>query len=328
MLLVVHPRDQYWVQSFLVSPLKVWMLGQRSSAVLQMIHSSEEWVMYHTYVLQIRWILAGKRTGQRGTSWGSSRGNAKSCKLGRNDPMHQYMLEVHWIKNSSAERDTGILGLQVAHKPAITLTSKSAIRVLGCTKHLCQYWGNISGMPCPVLVSPCTSEMWTSRNNPSTGWQGWWGNRNTSPIRKGWKRWDSLVRRSLINVCKYLTGGRQEEGPRFFPPYWQDKRKWAQIKICFITCLGFILPVGLNPLPQCWSGCHRMLFSPLVTSRHINQWPTHVSTQRISFSALSAEISFYFFTIIGSHYLYTPWDNYSFGHVLWSFFCCQRVWVS
>lgn len=103
----------------------------------------------------------------------------------------------------------------------------------------------------------------------------------------------------------------------------------------FYELLRFCTPCWAEPcthFPHAGLAATGRLFSPLVTSRHITQWPTAtlVSTQRISFSSLCVEISlfFFFFTIIGDHYLYTPWDNYSFGHLLWSFFCCQRVWVS
>lgn len=85
------------------------------------------------------------------------------------------------------------------------------------------------------------------------------------------------------------------------------------------------------PLPQCWSGCQGRLSSPLVSPQDTEpndplvcphkEYPSVPSVLRQAFL-------FFFFTISGDHYLYTPRDYYSFGHLLWSFFCCQRVWIS
>lgn len=104
-------------------------------------------------------------------------------------------------------------------------------------------------------------------------------------------------------------------------------RENGQIKTCAITCSGFILLVGLNQVPTSpvlvWLPQAAFLSTSHPKTYNVM---THscVHTKNILQCPLCWDKLFFFFTIAGDHYLYTPWDNYFFGHLLWSFFCCQK----
>ncbi|KAK4810619.1 hypothetical protein QYF61_007356 [Mycteria americana] len=72
---------------------------------------------------------------QRSAWVGVSKPWLRLLLLGRNNPIHQYMLGINWLENSFAEKDLGILAdtkLNMSHHCALVAKKDSGI--LGCIK--------------------------------------------------------------------------------------------------------------------------------------------------------------------------------------------------
>lgn len=88
---------------------KSWLMGQNApSGSLQMMENWER-LIHQMVMLPFRGTSRGWRSGQRGSSWKSTKVNAKSCTWERD------MLGAHCLDSSFAKEDPG-MG-QVDHKP-------------------------------------------------------------------------------------------------------------------------------------------------------------------------------------------------------------------
>lgn len=85
-------------------------------------------------LLSFRGTLTGWRTRQRETLE-FNKGKWKVLHQGRNNPRHQYKLQVNWLESRSAEKDLGILvdnKLNVSQR--CDLTAKKVNRLLDCIR--------------------------------------------------------------------------------------------------------------------------------------------------------------------------------------------------
>jgi len=78
----------------------MWTVGHSAtSAGLQMIHNSEEWLIPYTVYAAIQ------RDLKRLEKWAGRhlvlfrKGKRKALHLGGNSPMHRYMLEASWLES-------------------------------------------------------------------------------------------------------------------------------------------------------------------------------------------------------------------------------------
>lgn len=150
--------------------------------------------------------------------------------LGRNYPMHQYMLV-----SSLAEKDLrNVADTKLNVRQQCVLAAEKVNTILGCIMQSIasrSREGDSSpqlstdeatfGAACPALGS-WVQERYGCTGDPSKRPQRWVRDWSTPDIRKGW--WElgllSLEKRRLggkiIDVYKYLKGGYKEDGPRLY----------------------------------------------------------------------------------------------------------------
>lgn len=147
MLLLVYPRNQYWVHSCLISPLKVGMMVQ-SEKLSSVADDKKPWgvgyvpggcaAIQRELGRQENWaernfIRFNKGEMQSPATWGGMAPCSSTC-----------WKPAGW----KAALQRGTVASLVAYKlptsQQYTLMSKAAIPVLGCMKHFCQCWWKAS----------------------------------------------------------------------------------------------------------------------------------------------------------------------------------------
>ncbi|KAK4819773.1 LOW QUALITY PROTEIN: hypothetical protein QYF61_011373 [Mycteria americana] len=149
----------------------------------------------------------------------STRRDAKSCTLGKKNPMHQDMLGATQLERSLAEKDLGVLvDIRLSMSQKCALAAKKADDILaalgvegGNPSALLSTGEATPGVQCPVLGSPVQERHGHTGENPMKGHKDRKAER-PGTVQPG----EEKAQGDLINVCKYLKRGCKENGARLF----------------------------------------------------------------------------------------------------------------
>ncbi|KAK4832897.1 LOW QUALITY PROTEIN: hypothetical protein QYF61_026447 [Mycteria americana] len=221
--------SQHWLQNHPTSLLMIWMMGLMGMSKIAddtELEGEADTPEGHA-AIQRDLNRLEKWAGRNLMKFNKK---CKALHLGRNDPRHQHRLGANQLESSLAEKDLGVLDTRLNMSQYCALAAKKANGILGCIRGsvasrsregilpLCSALAT-PGVLCPVLGSPVQERHGHTGESPAKGHEDDEGT-GASLLRRKAERAGTVqpgeekAQGDLINVYKYLKGGRKEDTAR------------------------------------------------------------------------------------------------------------------